>query len=82
MLDDANVNIGMEVYKNKTSMWINSEFYIKLGYDNYTFMGINQKKLVMGVPWYGYDYTCQNLSKVREKWMTCLSTVAFTSHEQ
>ncbi|KAM3839651.1 di-N-acetylchitobiase-like [Vipera latastei] len=36
------------------------------GYDNYTFMGINQKKLVMGVPWYGYDYTCQNLSKTHE----------------
>ncbi|KAL7984953.1 hypothetical protein Chor_003523 [Crotalus horridus] len=36
------------------------------GYDNYIFMGINQKKLVMGVPWYGYDYTCQNLSKTHE----------------
>ncbi|XP_063154260.1 di-N-acetylchitobiase-like [Candoia aspera] len=33
------------------------------GYDNYTSMGINPKKLVMGVPWYGYDYTCRNLSK-------------------
>ncbi|XP_040843298.1 di-N-acetylchitobiase isoform X2 [Ochotona curzoniae] len=33
------------------------------GYSDYTRMGINPKKLVMGVPWYGYDYTCLNLSK-------------------
>ncbi|XP_049627213.1 di-N-acetylchitobiase [Suncus etruscus] len=33
------------------------------GYDDYIKMGINPKKLVMGVPWYGYDYTCLNLSK-------------------
>ncbi|XP_063155936.1 di-N-acetylchitobiase-like [Candoia aspera] len=34
------------------------------GYDHYIRMGINPKKLVMGVPWYGYDYTCPNLLKV------------------
>uniref|UniRef100_A0A8D2JGZ7 Di-N-acetylchitobiase n=1 Tax=Varanus komodoensis TaxID=61221 RepID=A0A8D2JGZ7_VARKO len=33
------------------------------GYDNYIRLGINPKKLVMGVPWYGYDYTCLDLSK-------------------
>ncbi|XP_053100509.1 di-N-acetylchitobiase-like isoform X2 [Hemicordylus capensis] len=33
------------------------------GYDNYLLMGIHPKKLVMGVPWYGYDYTCRHLSK-------------------
>ncbi|XP_053247881.1 di-N-acetylchitobiase-like isoform X1 [Podarcis raffonei] len=33
------------------------------GYDNYIRIGINPKKLVMGVPWYGYDYTCRGLSK-------------------
>ncbi|XP_062834159.1 di-N-acetylchitobiase isoform X2 [Anolis carolinensis] len=33
------------------------------GYDNYIHMGISPKKLVMGVPWYGYDYTCLGLSK-------------------
>lgn len=74
----------MEVYsiysKSKKGMWINSEFYIKLGYDNYIFMGINQKKLVMGVPWYGYDYTCQNLSEVRIKQIT--SILGFTLPEQ
>ncbi|XP_049571990.1 di-N-acetylchitobiase [Orcinus orca] len=32
------------------------------GYDDYIKIGINPKKLVMGIPWYGYDYTCQNLS--------------------
>ncbi|KAJ6656293.1 hypothetical protein lerEdw1_003949 [Lerista edwardsae] len=33
------------------------------GYDDYLHLGISPKKLVMGVPWYGYDYTCLNLSK-------------------
>ncbi|XP_034293003.1 di-N-acetylchitobiase-like [Pantherophis guttatus] len=34
-----------------------------VGYDHYIRMGINPKKLVMGVPWYGYDYICSNLHK-------------------
>ncbi|KAJ7410137.1 hypothetical protein WISP_111067 [Willisornis vidua] len=33
-----------------------------IGYEEYIAMGIDPKKLVMGVPWYGYDYVCQNLS--------------------
>ncbi|KAL8178383.1 UNVERIFIED_CONTAM: hypothetical protein K2H54_044105, partial [Gekko kuhli] len=33
------------------------------GYSDYIHMGINPKKLVMGVPWYGYDYSCLSLSK-------------------
>ncbi|XP_014595559.1 di-N-acetylchitobiase [Equus przewalskii] len=33
------------------------------GYDDFIKKGINPKKLVMGLPWYGYDYTCLNLSK-------------------
>ncbi|XP_075792474.1 di-N-acetylchitobiase isoform X2 [Pelodiscus sinensis] len=33
------------------------------GYDSYINMNIEPKKLVMGVPWYGYDYKCLNLSK-------------------
>ncbi|XP_025071547.1 di-N-acetylchitobiase-like isoform X1 [Alligator sinensis] len=33
------------------------------GYEDYINMGIDPKKLVMGVPWYGYDYTCLNLSE-------------------
>ncbi|XP_074817521.1 di-N-acetylchitobiase isoform X2 [Natator depressus] len=33
------------------------------GYDDYINMSIEPKKLVMGVPWYGYDYRCLNLSK-------------------
>uniref|UniRef100_A0A2K5CQH7 Di-N-acetylchitobiase n=1 Tax=Aotus nancymaae TaxID=37293 RepID=A0A2K5CQH7_AOTNA len=33
------------------------------GYNDYIKMGMNPKKLVMGVPWYGYDYTCLNLSE-------------------
>ncbi|XP_045691538.1 di-N-acetylchitobiase [Phyllostomus hastatus] len=32
-------------------------------YDDYIKMGINSKKLVMGLPWYGYDYTCLTLSE-------------------
>lgn len=32
-------------------------------YDQYISMNIDPKKLVMGVPWYGYDYSCLNFSK-------------------
>ncbi|XP_030640682.1 di-N-acetylchitobiase [Chanos chanos] len=32
-------------------------------YDQYIGMKIDPKKLVMGVPWYGYDYTCQDFSE-------------------
>ncbi|KAJ7332549.1 hypothetical protein JRQ81_014729 [Phrynocephalus forsythii] len=49
------------------------------GYDRYIRMGINPKKLVMGVPWYGYDYTCLSLSeahvcslaKIPFQWFSC-----------
>lgn len=44
---------------------------IWLGYDDYIKTGINPKKLVMGIPWYGYDYTCQNLSVVRKDHFLC-----------
>ncbi|XP_042321749.1 di-N-acetylchitobiase-like isoform X1 [Sceloporus undulatus] len=33
------------------------------GYEQYISMGIDPQKIVMGVPWYGYDYTCLSLSK-------------------
>ncbi|XP_054645758.1 di-N-acetylchitobiase isoform X1 [Dunckerocampus dactyliophorus] len=33
------------------------------GYDEYLEMNIDPKKLVMGVPWYGYDYPCLNFSQ-------------------
>ncbi|KAI5101681.1 di-N-acetylchitobiase precursor, partial [Silurus meridionalis] len=33
------------------------------GYNHYLEMKIDAKKLVMGVPWYGYDYVCLNLSE-------------------
>ncbi|XP_071344044.1 di-N-acetylchitobiase [Trachinotus anak] len=32
-------------------------------YDQYLSLRIDPKKLVMGVPWYGYDYPCINLSQ-------------------
>ncbi|KAL7854525.1 hypothetical protein SRHO_G00167150 [Serrasalmus rhombeus] len=32
-------------------------------YDQYIGMKIDPKKLVMGVPWYGYDYVCLNFSQ-------------------
>ncbi|KAM9761352.1 di-N-acetylchitobiase [Menidia menidia] len=32
-------------------------------YDDYLDLKIDPKKLVMGVPWYGYDYPCVNLSQ-------------------
>ncbi|XP_063795028.1 di-N-acetylchitobiase-like [Pseudophryne corroboree] len=33
------------------------------GYEEFINSGIPPKKLVMGVPWYGYDYTCLQLSE-------------------
>nr|XP_046247613.1 di-N-acetylchitobiase [Scatophagus argus] len=32
-------------------------------YDQYLNLNIDPKKLVMGLPWYGYDYPCLNLSQ-------------------
>ncbi|RXN09242.1 di-N-acetylchitobiase [Labeo rohita] len=32
-------------------------------YDQYLSMSIDPQKLVMGVPWYGYDYSCLNFTK-------------------
>ncbi|XP_069497823.1 di-N-acetylchitobiase isoform X2 [Ambystoma mexicanum] len=34
-----------------------------VAYEDYLRLNIDPKKLVMGVPWYGYDYICLNLSK-------------------
>ncbi|KAM4722591.1 di-N-acetylchitobiase-like [Rhinophrynus dorsalis] len=33
------------------------------GYEQFIDLNIDPKKLVMGVPWYGYDYVCLELSK-------------------
>ncbi|XP_078515398.1 di-N-acetylchitobiase-like [Lissotriton helveticus] len=44
------------------------------GYEDYINLGIDQKKLVMGVPWYGYDYVCHSLYKER------VCTIKLTSH--
>ncbi|XP_068175855.1 di-N-acetylchitobiase [Antennarius striatus] len=33
------------------------------GYEQYLNLKIEPKQLVMGLPWYGYDYPCLNLSK-------------------
>jgi len=33
---------------------------VKEGIDNFTKLGISQDKLVLGLPWYGYDYSCIN----------------------
>lgn len=41
--------------------------YIKLGYADYFNLGISPKKLVMGVPWYGYDFVCLHFSQVRDR---------------
>ncbi|XP_061423741.1 di-N-acetylchitobiase isoform X1 [Lethenteron reissneri] len=39
--------------------------YVKTvqGYEKYIYLGIAPAKLVMGIPWYGYDYPCLNLSE-------------------
>ncbi|XP_074491304.1 di-N-acetylchitobiase [Sebastes fasciatus] len=33
------------------------------GYDQFLSLKIDPKKLVMGVPWYGYDYQCLNFTQ-------------------
>ncbi|XP_018589751.2 di-N-acetylchitobiase isoform X1 [Scleropages formosus] len=39
--------------------------YIKtlIGYEQYLMLNIDPQKIVMGVPWYGYDYPCLKLSE-------------------
>ncbi|XP_067847012.1 di-N-acetylchitobiase-like [Heptranchias perlo] len=40
----------------------NAPYYQTLsGYSAYINLGIDSRKLVLGVPWYGYDYTCRQL---------------------
>ncbi|KAJ1171281.1 hypothetical protein NDU88_003146 [Pleurodeles waltl] len=34
-----------------------------IAYDDYLHLNVDPKKLVMGVPWYGYDYACVNLTE-------------------
>ncbi|XP_075040112.1 di-N-acetylchitobiase-like [Mixophyes fleayi] len=36
------------------------------GYMQFINLNIDPKKLVMGVPWYGYDYTCLQLSETNQ----------------
>lgn len=38
-----------------------------VAYDQYLNLKISPKKIVMGVPWYGYDYPCLNFSQVRDR---------------
>ncbi|XP_069837632.1 di-N-acetylchitobiase-like isoform X2 [Dendropsophus ebraccatus] len=33
------------------------------GYEQFIHIGVYPKKLVMGVPWYGYDHICHNLTE-------------------
>ncbi|XP_061093795.1 di-N-acetylchitobiase [Conger conger] len=57
-------------YDEQSQIWgdciamANAPIYQTLtAYDHYMMMKINPKKLVMGVPWYGYDYPCVNFSE-------------------
>ena len=38
--------------------------YFLSGVEMFLKLGIPAKQLVLGVPWYGYDYKCNSLSKV------------------
>ncbi|XP_067847000.1 di-N-acetylchitobiase-like [Heptranchias perlo] len=55
-------------YDMQSQMWDicfskpNAPYYQTLsGYSAYINLGIDSRKLVLGVPWYGYDYTCRQL---------------------
>ncbi|XP_072199128.1 di-N-acetylchitobiase [Excalfactoria chinensis] len=57
-------------YDEQSQIWsdciavANAPYFQTLaGYEDYIGMGIDPKKLVMGVPWYGYDYVCLNLTE-------------------
>ena len=39
-------------------------YYVISGVKEYIDMGIPSKKLVLGVPWYGYVYPCINYTEV------------------
>ena len=55
------MNTLVDIWREKYAFYVP----VWLGYDQYINIGINPKKLVMGIPWYGYDYTCKTLSEVR-----------------
>lgn len=40
------------------------DFTFSTGMQKYLDMGIAAKKLVLGIPWYGYSYTCLNYTVV------------------
>ncbi|XP_067845925.1 di-N-acetylchitobiase-like [Heptranchias perlo] len=55
-------------YDMQSQMWddcfakANAPYYQTLsGYSAYISLGIDSRKLVLGVPWYGYDYPCTQL---------------------
>ncbi|XP_055498438.1 di-N-acetylchitobiase-like [Leucoraja erinacea] len=37
--------------------------HVLTGLSDYVKLGVDSRKLVMGVPWYGYDYTCRRIFK-------------------
>lgn len=39
-------------------------YFFSPAYELYLNLSIAPKKLVMGLPWYGYDYPCLNVSEV------------------
>jgi hypothetical protein len=38
-------------------------FLIFEGVESYIDHGISPQKLIIGIPWHGYDYTCVNFTK-------------------
>ncbi|XP_067845734.1 di-N-acetylchitobiase-like [Heptranchias perlo] len=59
-------------YDMQSQMWddcfakANAPYYQTLsGYSAYINLGIDSRKLVLGVPWYGYDYPCTQFFGVR-----------------
>ena len=52
-------------------------YIISTGIQGFLDLGIEPDKLVLGVPWYGYDYPCLKL-KVGEKMCICDETFPIT----
>ncbi|XP_055486852.1 di-N-acetylchitobiase-like isoform X2 [Leucoraja erinacea] len=58
-VESFNIHKGMK--ETCVAKSISSYHDVFAGLSDYIKLGIESRKLVMGVPWYGYDYTCKRI---------------------
>lgn len=72
-----------QIFRPNCTAWANSPFFDTIsGMARYLELGIPSSKLILGVPWYAYDYTCLSLQgdscfieKVHFKNVSCSDAV-------